>query len=68
VDEVDSRAEKFKTFQLLENSKIYERLDKVEASIGQIRNVMSKITEQLKGLIPNLDVTETTGASKDEVD
>lgn len=45
---MDSRAETFQAFQRLENAKVAERLDKLEANLAQIRNIIAKISEQLK--------------------
>lgn len=48
INDVDSRAETFQAFQRLENAKVAERLDKLEANLAQIRNIIAKISEQLK--------------------
>ena len=48
INDVDQRGESFATFQRLENQKFTERLDKLEANVAQIRNIISKISEQLK--------------------
>jgi predicted nucleic acid-binding Zn-ribbon protein len=48
INDVDQRGESFATFQRLENQKFTERLDKLEANVAQIRNIIGKISEQLK--------------------
>jgi len=68
VTDVDSRAESFSNLQRLENVKLVERLDKLEANIAQVRNIIAKISEKLKGNYMTQDVTEPSGASKDEIE
>lgn len=68
VGDVESRAETFSNFQRLENQKFIERIEKLEAGVAQIRNIIGKISEQLKGGMPNLDQNDSLGVSSADLE